>query len=197
MEIVPFPHPALRWKSKPIVAIDERLRTVVREMFDLMYQSRGIGLAANQVALPWRLFVVNVTGEAEEKDQEFVFINPEIVRRRGNVEGEEGCLSIPNLYAKVRRAEQIVVRAFDLTGEEFEMKLDDLPSRVIQHEFDHIDGVMFTDRLSESARREVEPVLAEFEARFRKAQAAGEIPDDEALKRRLKEQEPAAASAGR
>jgi peptide deformylase len=190
MQIVPWPHPALRWKSKPIVAIDDELRNVVREMFELMYASKGIGLAANQVALPWRLFVINPTGDAAESDQEFVFINPEIVRRRGSVEGEEGCLSVPELFGKVRRAEFVTVRAFDLTGEEFEMKLDDLPARVIQHESDHLDGVMFTDRMADADREEVEPVLADFEAKFRRRQAVGEVPSDEELKRRLKESEP-------
>ncbi|MCC7419733.1 MAG: peptide deformylase [Planctomycetaceae bacterium] len=190
MQIVHYPHPALRWKSKPIVAIDAALRNVVDEMFKLMYSTKGIGLAANQVALPYRLFVVNVTGESDEKDQEFVFINPEIVRKKGSEEGEEGCLSIPDLYLPVRRAEQIVVRAFDLTGEEFEMKLDELPARVIQHEYDHLDGVLFTDRVSNEAKLEAAPVLADFEARFRKAQSALEIPPDAELKRRLEELEP-------
>lgn len=190
MQIVHYPHPALRWKSKPIVAIDAALRNVVDEMFQLMYSTKGIGLAANQVALPYRLFVVNVTGESDEKDQEFVFINPEIVRKKGSEEGEEGCLSIPDLYLPVRRAEQIIVRAFDLTGEEFEMKLDELPARVIQHEYDHLDGVLFTDRVSDEAKQEAAPVLADFEARFRKAQAANEIPPDTELKRWLEELEP-------
>lgn len=190
MQIVHYPHPALRWKSKPLLAIDAALQNVVNEMFQLMYATKGIGLAANQVALPYRLFVVNVTGESDEKDQEFVFINPEIVRKKGSEEGEEGCLSIPDLYLPVRRAEQIIVRAFDLTGEEFEMKLDELPARVIQHEYDHLDGVLFTDRVSDDAKREAAPVLADFEARFRKAQSTNEIPPDADLKRRLEELEP-------
>lgn len=190
MQIVPYPHPALRWKSKPIVAIDDDLRRTIREMFDLMYAAKGIGLAANQVALPWRLFIVNVTGEAAEKDEEHVFLNPEIVRRKGSAEGEEGCLSLPELYGPVRRAEVIVVRAFDLTGEEFEMKLDDLPARCIQHEYDHIEGVLFTDRMTDAAKAEVEPVLADFESKFRRRQATGELPSDAEIKRQLELLEP-------
>lgn len=190
MQIVLYPHPALRWKSKPILAIDAALRSVVDEMFELMYSTKGIGLAANQVALPYRLFVVNVTGEKAEKDQEFVFINPEIVRRKGSEEGEEGCLSIPDLYLPVRRAEQIIVRAFDLSGEEFEMRLDELPARVIQHEFDHLDGVLFTDRVSDSAKLEAQPVLADFESRFRRSQASKGTPSDDELRRILQELEP-------
>lgn len=190
LEIVQYPHPALRWKSKPITAITPELCAIVRQMFDLMYAARGIGLAANQVGLPLRLFVVNPTADPEQKDEEFVFINPQIVHRKGSVEGEEGCLSLPELYGPVRRAEHIVVEAFDLDGLGFEMQLSDLPGRVVQHEQDHLDGVLFVDRLSESARRELEPRLAEFEACFRRKQQAREIPSDEELKRRLRELEP-------
>lgn len=189
MHVVHYPHPALRWKSKPVREINSRLRDIVREMFDLMYETRGIGLAANQVALPYRVFVVNPTGDPEEKDQECVFLNPEIVRRNGSVEGEEGCLSLPELFGPVRRADQIVVVAFDLQGQEFEMRLDDLPARVVQHETDHLDGVLFTDRMTEAKQREMQPRLAEFEAVFRRQQELGEYPSDEELKRQLRELE--------
>ena len=190
MQIVHYPHPALRWKSQPITEINAALRSTVRQMFDLMYESRGIGLAANQVALPYRLFVVNVSGDPEEKDEEFVFINPEIVRRKGNAEDEEGCLSLPELYGPVRRPEEIVVEAFDLDGHGFEMTLDDLPARAIQHEFDHLDGVLFIDRLTEAARRERQARIDEFEAVFRRQQASGELPSDDDLRRQLKSLEP-------
>lgn len=190
MQVVHYPHPALRWKSQPVREINAQLRSTVQEMFDLMYESRGIGLAANQVALPYRVFVANPTGDPEEKDQEQVFINPEIVRRNGSVEGEEGCLSLPELYGPVRRADQIVVVAFDLKGREFEMKLDDLPGRVVQHETDHLDGVLFIDRMTEAKQRELQPRLAEFEAVFRRAQESGEVPSDEDLRRGLRELEP-------
>lgn len=190
MRVVYYPHPALRWKSKPITEINSELRSTVRRMFELMYESKGIGLAANQVALPWRLFVVNPTGDPAETDEEFVFINPEIVRRKGNAEGEEGCLSLPELFGLVRRSEQIVVNAFDLEGREFEMQLTDLPGRVIQHETDHLDGVLFIDRLTEAGRRQVEPRLAEFEATYRQQQASGEIPPDAELERVLRSLEP-------
>lgn len=190
MQIVHYPHPALRWKSKPITEINAALRATVREMFELMYESRGIGLAANQVALPYRLFVVNVTGDPAEKDEEFVFLNPEIVGRKGNAEDEEGCLSLPELYGPVRRPEEIVVEAFDLKGNGFEMTLDDLPGRAIQHEFDHLDGVLFIDRLTEAARRERQARIDEFEAVFRQRQASGEVPADDELRRQLRTLEP-------
>ena len=189
MEIVKYPHPALRRKSKPITRIDNRLRRIVRQMLDLMYAGNGIGLAANQVGLPYRVFVANVTGDPEQKDQEWVFINPEIVRRRGSVEAEEGCLSFPDLFAPVRRSEEIVVEAFDLKGQEFELRLDDLPARVVQHEMDHLDGILFIDRMAESVRRELAPQLADFENYFRRQQAQGRYPPDDQILHELEELE--------
>jgi peptide deformylase len=186
MQVVSYPHPALRWKSKPITRIDADLMQMVRTMFELMYATNGIGLAANQVAVPWRLFVMNATGSAAESAAEHVFINPEIVRRKGSVEAEEGCLSLPGLYGQVRRSETIIVNAFDLDGQEFEMEVEDLEARVVQHENDHIDGILFIDRMTEAARRELDPRIADFEVQFRRQQAAGSIPSDEELERELR-----------
>jgi len=185
MQIVNFPHPALRWKSSPITSITPELREIVREMFELMYASEGIGLAANQVGLPYRLFVLNLTGKREEQDQEHVFINPEIVKRKGNQEAEEGCLSFPKLYGQVRRANEVVVEAFDLEGRGFELTIDDLGSRAVQHETDHLDGVLFVDRLSDSAKREVAPTLADFETQFRRQQELGVYPSDVEIRAQL------------
>jgi peptide deformylase len=190
LEIVHFPHPALRWKSKPLTAITAEVKDVVRQMFELMYEAKGIGLAANQVALPWRLFVINLTGDPSAKDEEVVFINPEITHRKGSQEGEEGCLSLPKLYGQVRRAEEIVVDAFDLDGQGFELTVDDLGARAVQHETDHIDGVMFTDRMSESDQREVSSVLSDFEMHFRRQQQLGKYPSDEQIREELRRLEP-------
>ncbi|MEO1995545.1 MAG: peptide deformylase [Planctomycetaceae bacterium] len=190
MEIVQYPHPALTWKAKPITEINARLRTTVEQMFELMYTSKGLGLAANQVALPFQVFVVNPTGDPEEKDQEFVFINPEITSRKGSVEGEEGCLSLPDVYGEVRRAEQIVVEAYDLSGQGFELNLTELPARVVQHEADHLQGVMFLERMTEAALRELQPQLELFESHYRSQQAQGKIPDASQLLREWRELEP-------
>jgi peptide deformylase len=186
MQIVQYGHPVLRWKSKPIQSISSALQTVVREMFDLMYAAKGIGLAANQVGLPLRFFVVNATADPNQKHEEFVFLNPRIRRRKGSVKGEEGCLSLPGLYAEVERAEEVVIEAYDLNGEGFEMELDDLPARVVQHETDHLDGVLFVDRLSPDVRLPLEPKLLGFESDFRKQQLAGAFPSDDEIKRQLK-----------
>ncbi|MBD3672598.1 MAG: peptide deformylase [Planctomycetaceae bacterium] len=186
LEIVHYPHPALRWKSKPIQRIDSELRKTVAAMFELMYEFKGIGLAANQVALPYRLFIVNPTGDPDEKDQEIVFINPEISQRKGSIEGEEGCLSLPDVYGQVRRASDIVVDAFDLSGQGFQCTLDDLPGRVVQHEFDHLEGVMFFDRMQPDGVSEIQAKIDDFEHVFRQSQKAGDTPSDEELKKRLK-----------
>ena len=181
LKIVPHPHPALRRKAKPVGEINAALRRHVSEMFELMYAHEGVGLAATQVARPWRLFVVNPTGEADQTDQQRVFINPEIVRRTGSETAEEGCLSLPELFGDVRRAQQITVEAFDLNGELFTLELDELPARVVLHEFDHLDGVMFPERMTPTEKAKAAPKLADFEHAWRKGQRTGEIPPDRLL----------------
>jgi peptide deformylase len=190
MDILPYPHPALRWKSKPIQEINDELRRVVAEMFELMYAAKGIGLAAPQVGLPYRLFILNLTADPELKDEEVVFLNPEILKRKGTTEGEEGCLSFPGMYGQVKRAAKIDIEAFDLNGECFEYSLDDLAARAVQHECDHLDGVLFIDRMTETARRELDPVVGDFETQFRRRQSEGRYAADEFLKRELLQLEP-------
>ena len=190
MDILPYPHPALRWKSKPIQEINEELRRIVAEMFELMYAAKGIGLAANQVGLPYRLFILNLSADPALKDEEIVFLNPDILKRKGTTEGEEGCLSFPGMYGQVKRAAKIDIEAFDLSGECFEYSLDELAARAVQHESDHLDGVLFIDRMTESARRELDPVISDFETQFRRWQAEGRYPSDEILKRELLKLEP-------
>ena len=158
---------------------------MVEQMFDLMYASRGIGLAANQVALPYRLFVINPTGDREDKEQEMVFINPQITRRNGSEEDEEGCLSLPEIYGPVTRATRIVVDAFDLSGQQFEVDLEDLDARVVQHEYDHLEGIMFTDRVPPGYLPKLQPLIEDLELQFRNRQKESTIPSDEELKARL------------
>lgn len=185
LRIVPYPHPALRYVSRPVERIDEALRAQIREMFTLMYEAKGIGLAANQVGLPLRFFVLNLTADPAKPEEEQVFLNPEIVKRHASIIGEEGCLSFPGLYADVQRARKIRVQAFDLEGRPFEVEAEDLLSRAIQHELDHIDGKLFIDRLIPSLRDQVELKVRTFESDFRKTQAAGAWPSDEAMREDL------------
>jgi peptide deformylase len=187
LRIVPYPHPALRFESRPVVEIDDKLRGIVREMFDLMYASNGIGLAANQVGIPLRFFVLNLTASAEQADQERVFINPEIVKKHSSEENEEGCLSFPGLYGKVRRARKIRVHAYDLQGNPVELEADDLLGRAIQHETDHLDGKLFIDYLGPIAKTSANAKVKEIEAGYRKAQAEGIYPDDDEIRRQLDE----------
>ena len=125
---------------------------MVREMFELMYEAKGIGLAANQVDLPYRLFVINLQSDPNASDQEFVFLNPVLTSRKGNAEAEEGCLSLPGLYGDVKRSERVVLNAFNMAGEELSLELDGLFARAVQHEIDHLDGILFIDRLTPTRR---------------------------------------------
>ena len=117
MEIVRYPHPALRWTSAEVRQIDDGLRATVKQMFELMYEAKGIGLAANQVGLPFRFFIVNLSGDSSLTEEEHVFINPELRQKKGNEVGEEGCLSLPDLFADVPRFSKLVVEGFDLDGQ--------------------------------------------------------------------------------
>ena len=150
-----------------------------------MYEAKGIGLAANQVALPFRFFIINISGDPDLADEELVFLNPELSAQSGSTEGEEGCLSVPQVYGQVKRFETITVEAYDLDGRGFAMDLDELPARVVQHETDHLDGVMFFDRMSETDRQGLEPQIDEFVTVFRHQQATGESPSDEELSEQL------------
>ncbi len=187
LHIVKYPHPALRYASRPVERIDGELKDVVGAMFALMYEAKGVGLAANQVGLPFRFFVLNVTADPERKDQELVFINPEIVKRHSWEDEEEGCLSLPGLYSKVRRPRKVKVRAYDLAGREVEFESDELFGRAMQHETDHLDGKLFIDYLGPLARHGIKGNLKTFETEFREAQKSGAYPDDAEIVQRLKE----------
>lgn len=188
MKVIRYPHPTLRHVSKPLKRIDAGLHDIVREMFELMYEHRGVGLAANQVDLPYRLFVVNLSGKRGE-GEELVFVNPLLTKPRGLAEAEEGCLSLPELYAQVKRAEKITLDAFNLKGESIRLDLDGLFARVAQHETDHIDGKLFIDRLSTTGELEVREALRHFEDDFATRRQRGEIPGDAEIAARLAELE--------
>lgn len=186
LRIINYPHPTLRHQSKPLRRVDAELRAMARQMLEIMYASNGIGLAANQVDLPYRLFVANLTADPAEKGDEHVFVNPVIRRRKGSADDEEGCLSLPGVLGQVKRAEQIVLNAFTLGGEEIEWELSGLFSRMVQHEIDHLDGILFIDRLSDTGRMEVKEALIEFELSFAGQQKRGEIPRHEEIAANLR-----------
>jgi peptide deformylase len=180
LQLVEYPHPALLRRTKPVSRIDAALAAAVEQMFDIMYDARGVGLAANQVALPYRLFIVNCEGERGQ-GEEHVFINPVLSRPRGTAIQEEGCLSLPGVRMDVRRPERIVVDAWSLAGQPIHLDVDGLLARVIQHEFDHLEGRLFTDRLPEAAALEVRRSLESFREVHAGKQSRGELPGHDAL----------------
>ena len=139
--------PILRQETERVEHITSDLRRLVDDMFETMHGANGVGLAAPQVGRRERVAVVNAD------DVSLVVINPEIIRREGKVKGEEGCLSIPEVFADVERAAQIVIRAQDIDGKVYEVEANDLMSRCLQHEVDHLHGKLFLDRLSLLKRR--------------------------------------------
>jgi peptide deformylase len=184
LELVEYPHPALLRRARPLARIDAGVRDAVAQMFDIMYAAEGIGLAAPQVALPCRLFVVNTAGRRGD-GAELVFVNPALSKPRGIAVQEEGCLSLPGLRMDVRRPERIVVEAWSLDGEPIRFDLDGLLARVVQHEFDHLEGRLFTDRLPDAAALEARRVLDGFRDEFRGRQSRGAEPPDGDILARL------------
>ena len=155
-------------------------------MFELMYEANGVGLAANQVDLPLQFFICNLEARAGA-GEELVFINPVLSRPKSSDEAEEGCLSLPGVFGNVVRPKQIDVSAFGLDGSEINRTLDGLMARVVQHEYDHLQGVMFTDRMNESWKAKVQPELDEFKLVFDSQRETGEIASDAEIEERLLE----------
>lgn len=189
MRIIKYPHPTLRYKSKELRRVDAELRKIVSQMFDLMYLQKGIGLAANQIDLPYRLFIINLTGDPAARDEEMVFINPVISRQSGSAEAEEGCLSFPEIFAQVKRPERAFVTAYNLAGEEKSYQTDGLFARAVQHEYDHLDGILFIDRLTPSRLAEIRDAVSQLELEFSGDRQRGIIPDDQQIRTRLGELE--------
>ncbi len=188
MEIIPYPHPTLRHKSKPLQRVNKQLKELVQQMFPLMYEAKGVGLAANQVDLPFQLFIINEKADPIE-GEELVFINPVIQKPKGREEKEEGCLSIPGIYESVDRPTQIHVSAFALDGSPIDMTVDGMLARIIQHEYDHVQGTLFIDRIAESTYKQIDGLLEEFEIDFQAGQASGKYGSDEEIAARLKQLE--------
>ncbi len=145
LDILTYPDPRLRTVAKSVTKFDSALSQKAEDMAETMYQAPGIGLAATQVNYHKRLIVIDIS---ENKDSLLVLINPEIVSAEGEVETDEGCLSVPDIYAPVKRAEVVKIKAQGLDGKPFEFDADELLAICIQHEIDHLDGKVFVDYLS-------------------------------------------------
>ena len=185
MKILKYPHPALRVHARPITAIDAEVQSAAGQMIDLMYKHEGLGLAAPQVGLDVQMLVMNFKGDPEQKDMEYVAINPVIVESKGVLNDREGCLSFPGLYQNVRRAKTVKVQAYNLKGELVEKTVTELESRAWQHEIDHLNGVLFIDMMGPISRFQARGDIKKFEKQFREAQEKGEIPPNVEIERIL------------
>jgi len=145
LDILKYPDKRLRTIAKPVVSVDETIQQKVKDMFETMYEAPGIGLAATQVNFHQRIIVIDVSDQCNEP---ICLINPEIIEKSGEIQWEEGCLSVPDYYENVIRANDIKVQAINQHGETFELEASEMLSVCIQHEIDHLDGILFVDHLS-------------------------------------------------
>lgn len=145
LKVVFYPHPVLAQVAKPVTEFDDKLKKLVQDMYETMYEENGVGLAAPQVAIGLRLAVIDVS---DERNQPFVIINPEIIEKHGEEIMEAGCLSVPHTYDGVPRATKVKVRAQDETGKFFEIEGEGLLGHCLQHEIDHLNGKLYIDYLS-------------------------------------------------
>jgi peptide deformylase len=157
LTILEYPDPRLRTKAQPVTVVDDTVRQLIDDMLETMYAAKGVGLAATQVDVHVRVLVTDVT---PERNDARIFINPQIIERDGQVEAEEGCLSVPGIFDTLRtRSEHIRVRALDRDGQPFEIEATGLLAICIQHEIDHLDGKLFVDYLSELKRNRIRKKL--------------------------------------
>jgi peptide deformylase len=163
LSLVYYPDPILRKPSSPVQEVTKELREAIPQMFEIMYGHRGIGLAGPQAGLPQRVVVANIIGDPKKKEEEKVFINPEILDRGGVMAEEEGCLSLPGLSAKIRRSAWVKVQYRDLDGQKWELQCDGLWAKLFQHEVDHIDGLLMVDKMTAADLKQWRPLLQELE----------------------------------
>ena len=181
LHVFKYPHPILKQKAKPIKKIDAALRDLVVRMFALMYETEGVGLAANQVGLPLQLCVINPTGDKAKPEEEVVLINPVIRRRKGSAEESEGCLSFPEIHASVVRPDAIEIEAISLNGEVRSFAWKGFLARVAQHELDHLHGVGFIDRLTPTVLLSIKEELEALEIEFESNRRLGFLPSEEEM----------------
>lgn len=156
LEILRYPDKRLRQIAKPVTEFNDALRTLTVNMAETMYDAPGIGLAAVQVNVPLRVIVIDIS---EEKDDLMVLINPEIIQQHGCAIHQEGCLSVPEIYADIERAEQVTISSMDLKGKPFTIEADELLAVCIQHEIDHLNGKVFVDYLSRMKQERIRKKL--------------------------------------
>lgn len=166
-DVTLYPSPVLRKVAEPIEAFDDELRRIVDAMYERMFASQGVGLAAPQVGLKLRILVLNDTGDPEKPENNLTLINPQIVERTGEKTlFDEGCLSFPGIYAEIERPDRCTVEAQDVEGNPIRMEFEGFRSRVIQHEFDHLEGILLVDRMSPADRARNKAELEELKYRY-------------------------------
>jgi len=172
MDVVLYPDPRLRAKNAPVEVFDAELAATARAMFETMYRTEGVGLAAPQVGINRRLLVYNPSGQNADPAQEMVLCNPRIVAKaRATEAGKEGCLSFPDIWGQVERPISVTVEAQDLRGQPCRLELEDWNARIFLHEFDHLDGVLFVDRMTPTDRQRNRAALEELVERYRQSVA--------------------------
>ncbi len=164
MEVLLYPDPRLRATAAPIDRVDDDVRKTAEEMIRTMHEHRGIGLAGNQVGYLRRLIVINPGGDPE---RDVALVNPRVEEARGTTTTEEGCLSFPKLYGRVTRANWVRVGALDLEGKPFTIEGDGLLAVVLQHEIDHLDGILFVSKMSPADQLKLKRSLKELEEKAR------------------------------
>jgi peptide deformylase len=150
--ILEYPDKRLTYEAEPVAEVNDETRKLIDDMAETMYAAPGVGLAAPQIGVGLRVFVIDIAGE-NEPSQLRAYVNPEIIEKHGVIAWEEGCLSFPGIHVEIERAERVKVRALDAKGEVFELEADGLLAIAIQHEYDHLDGKLMTDRVSLLKRR--------------------------------------------
>eukprot|EP01025_Chloroclados_australasicus_P038465 TRINITY_DN3963_c0_g2_i1.p1 TRINITY_DN3963_c0_g2~~TRINITY_DN3963_c0_g2_i1.p1 ORF type:complete len:251 (+),score=30.41 TRINITY_DN3963_c0_g2_i1:23-754(+) len=169
LRIVKYPDPILRAQNLKIKSFDESVSKLANEMFEFMYDDDGVGLAAPQVGVNVRLMVFNETGDKSQKDKQIVLVNPQIISKsKKTTIGEEGCLSFPKIYADVERSTSIKVKAQNEQGKYIRLDLTGFEAVVFQHEYDHLDGVLYHDRMTPQELTKVKDKLIEMEEQFKK-----------------------------
>lgn len=148
LEIKEYGEPILREKALPVEEVTPEILNLIKDMIETMYTASGVGLAATQVGVPKRIILVD-----EEEDGLIVLINPMIIKSEGEVVAEEGCLSVPDIYSQVKRSSKVTVKALNENGDSIEITKEGLTARALQHEIDHLDGILFIDRIGRTERQ--------------------------------------------
>jgi peptide deformylase len=163
LSILRYPDPRLKEICSPVEAVDDSVRALIDRMFELMFEARGVGLAAPQVGVPVRLFIASATFQNDDRQ---AYVNPRIVAAEGTQEDDEGCLSFPGISCKIKRKKTVTICALDREGNEFERTISDLLARICQHEMDHLDGWLLVDRMGSVARLTNRRALKDLEESF-------------------------------